>query len=285
LEGCQISEKEVPTPSPVLEHKRSVSQLSNVTESTQSTPGDKVKAKKKRKPRKKKTPADATAPHVETTAGPSSKGDVKASTDGGDSDDTEIIFTPPGSIHASPDSKLFKKPQVDSSGLLQAPRNTLQMRKQKQSRKTSVIGVAEEVTGNSKVASDLSKAPASIRPHLATLGSNIKYIDLTGQKAPTALPAAEGASKSNSPSQDEDEDEVERRVQNERQTNHHLQSQIQESVRKLEDMEHQEALKKLQAQSDEEGIRREEKRYAILCNKREQDKLVRFLSSLGYISH
>ena len=249
-----------------IRDRRSISQLSNVTESTQSAPGDKPKSKKKKKPKKKKkkVPTDATTPPVEGPAGPSTEGQAKASTDGGDSDDTEIIFTPPGSSTDSPErSKQVKKLNVGSSSLLQAPPNQLQRRKQKQRPKSRNVSepVTDEETDASNVVKEVSKAPDAIRSHLRNLGANVKYIDLSGTKVPKPAPAPE-TPRPKSPTQKE--------------------PSVQESLKKMREMMHKETLATLSRDSDAEGIRREKERYKAECFEQKHEDLMRLLNDQGF---
>ncbi|GAB7344784.1 hypothetical protein MBLNU457_3249t1 [Dothideomycetes sp. NU457] len=215
--------------------QRSVSQLSNVTESTQSMPGEKPKSKKKKKNKKKKAPTDATTA-AEQSVGPADTTEDHGVTNEDDSEDGDKIFTPPGSSATdSAESKQGKTSRVASSGLLQAPRNTLQLRKQKQPVKPRKVADADN---ENEV--DTSKAgQSSILSKLgAKFGTNVEVINLSTSKAPAKL-RPESPPRSDTP--------------------------VNESVRKMQELKHRENIAKLSREPDEEvrekAIRLENERH------------------------
>jgi len=238
--------------------QRSVSQLSNVTESTQSVPGEKPKSKKKKKNKKKKAaPTDATTA-TERSVEPANGTESKAITNEDDSEEGDKIFTPPGSSVAdSPESKQGKTSRIASSSLLQAPRNTLQMRKQKQPAKPrKVSDAATENEADSPKAGESSNILSELRQKLP---ANVEFINLSTSKAPANFKPA-------SPSQ--------------------LDNPVNESVKKMLELKHRETITKISRESNEEAreraLRLENKRYEEECSKRERDNLVRFFASGGF---
>lgn len=239
-------------------HQRSASQLSNVTESTQSVPGEKPKSKKKKKNKKKKAgPTDATAAD-EQSVEPADDPDVKAAAEEDDSDEGERIFTPPGSsVTDSPESRQGKTSRISSSNLLQAPRNTLQMRKQKQPAKPrKVSDAADENEVDAPAAGQSSKVLSKLGNKF---GTNVEVINLSTSKAPKRL-RLESPSRSDAP--------------------------VDESVRKMIELKHRENIARLSKGPNnaarEEALRLEQERYEKECSQQERDNFVRFFALDGY---